>query len=88
MTDKEQEARRALVEVERKAEALAQEVEANDGHPTIVAFLRNFEVARLAEVRWDYLPDQTMISSRALTLYDQYKDAHRKLATALSSSAF
>ena len=86
MTDKDQEARHALEEVERKAEALAQEMEANDAHPTLVAFLRNFEVARLAEIRREYLPDQTMISSQALTLYDQYKDAHRKLAIARSSS--
>ena len=74
------EARRNLVQVERDAEKLALHLVQNGEDNTVVCFLRNLEEAYdRAKQGWP-MPDSVFQCSRALTLYDQYKDARVKIA--------
>ena len=74
------EARQQLVQVERDAEKLALEVAQNGGEAAVVDFLRNLGEAYDREKQGWPLTESVFRCSRALTLYDQYKDARVKLA--------
>ena len=74
------EARQHMVQVERDAEKLALEVAQNGGDPAAVSFLRNLDEAYDREKQGWPMPESVFRCSRALTLYDQYKDARVNLA--------
>ena len=74
------EARQHLVQEERDTEKLALVVAQNGGDPAAVTFLRNLgEAYDRGKQGWP-MPESVFRCSRALTLYDQYKDARVKLA--------
>ena len=74
------EARQRLVQVERDAESMALQLAHNGGDSAVVGFLRNLGEAYDREKQGWPMPESVFRCSRALTLYDQYKDARANLA--------
>ncbi len=74
------EARQRLVQAERNAEKMALQLAQDGGDSNVVRFLRNLGEAYDREQQGWPMPESVFLCSRALTLYDQYKDARAKLA--------
>ena len=73
-------ARQRLVQVEQDAEDLARQLAQNGEDSAVVGFLRNLGEAYDREKQGWPMPESVFRCSRALTLYDQYKDARAELA--------
>ena len=74
------EARQRLVQAERNAEKMALQLAQDGGDSTVVSFLRNLGEAYDREQQRLPIPESVFRCSRALALYDQYRDARAKLA--------
>ena len=74
------EARQRLVQAEQDAEELALQLARNGGDSAVVGFLKNLAEAYDREKQGWPMPESVFRCSRALTLYDQYKDARAVLA--------
>ena len=74
------EARQQLAQAERGARELARELKQNGGDQAAVHFLMDLGEAYDGEKRGWPMHESVLRCSRALTLYDQYKDARTTLA--------